>query len=125
MILFFVGCIQLFFVGSRMGVPHLGFVFFVWVGIFSLTTIAQFWSYANEIYTRAGRRPAVPADRGRLGGGRSAGRARSPSWLFALGMSPFVMMQIAAGMLLAPPRAVPGRQPARQRGPGAAGRRPR
>ena len=31
----------------------MGFVFFVWVGIFSLTTIAQFWSYANEIYTRA------------------------------------------------------------------------
>jgi AAA family ATP:ADP antiporter len=51
-ILFFVGCIQLFFLGSRLGVPHLGFVFFVWVGIFSLTTIAQFWSYANEIYTR-------------------------------------------------------------------------
>ena len=51
-ILFFVGCIQLFFLGSRLGVPHLGFLFFVWVGIFSLTTIAQFWSYANEIYTR-------------------------------------------------------------------------
>ena len=52
-ILFFVGCIQLFFLGSRIGVPYLGFMFFVWVGIFSLTTIAQFWSYANEIYTRA------------------------------------------------------------------------
>jgi len=52
-ILFFVGCIQLFFLGSRTGVPHLGFIFFVWVGIFSLTTIAQFWSYANEIYARA------------------------------------------------------------------------
>jgi len=52
-ILFFVGCIQLFFLGSRIGTPHLGFIFFVWVGIFSLTTIAQFWSYANEIYARA------------------------------------------------------------------------
>jgi AAA family ATP:ADP antiporter len=51
-ILFFVACIQLFFLGSHLGVPHLGFLFFVWVGIFSLTTIAQFWSYANEIYTR-------------------------------------------------------------------------
>ena len=72
MILFFVGCIQLFFLGSRAGVPHLGFVFFVWVGIFSLTTIAQFWSYANEIY-RAPEAAAVPADRGRLDGGRAAG----------------------------------------------------
>jgi ATP:ADP antiporter, AAA family len=51
-VLFFVGCIQLFFPGSHSGVPHLGFVFFVWVGIFSLTRIAQFWSYANEIYSR-------------------------------------------------------------------------
>ncbi len=52
-ILFFVGCVQIFFFGSRIGVPYLGFFFFVWVGIFSLTTIAQFWSYANEIYDRA------------------------------------------------------------------------
>ena len=51
-ILFFVACIQLFYLGHQAGLPHLGFVFFVWVGIFSLTTIAQFWSYANEIYSR-------------------------------------------------------------------------
>src|SRR5262249_56133640 len=51
-ILFFVGCIQLFYFGSRLGVPYLGFIFFVWVGIFSLTMIAQFWSYATEIYAR-------------------------------------------------------------------------
>ena len=73
-ILFFVGCIQLFFFGSRIGVPHLGFVFFVWLGIFSLTTIAQFWSYANEIYPADGG-PPLSTDRywlgcrGSVGGG--------------------------------------------------------
>ena len=96
-ILFFVGCIQLFFLGGRAGVPHLGFVFFVWVGIFSLTTIAQFWSYANEIYARADGRPPLPAHRGGLGGGRPAGGRRSPSASSACGVSPFLMMQIAAG----------------------------
>ncbi len=98
-ILFFVGCIQLFFFGSRMGIPHLGFLFFVWVGIFSLTTIAQFWSYANEIYNRDdGHRLfpliAVGSAAGAPLGAAIAGR------LFAMGMSPFLLMQIAAGILL-------------------------
>jgi AAA family ATP:ADP antiporter len=33
-------------------VPYLGVVFFIWVGIFSLASIAQFWSYANDVYDR-------------------------------------------------------------------------
>jgi AAA family ATP:ADP antiporter len=98
-ILFFVGCIQLFFFGSRMGVPHLGFLFFVWVGIFSLTTIAQFWSYANEIYTRPEGNRLFPL----IAIGSTAGAplgAALAGWLFSMGVSPFVMMEIAAGLLL-------------------------
>jgi ATP:ADP antiporter, AAA family len=98
-ILFFVGCIQLFFLGSRLGVPHLGFLFFVWVGIFSLTTIAQFWSYANEIYTRPEGNRLFPL----IAVGSTAGAplgAALAGWLFGLGMNPFVMMEIAAGVLL-------------------------
>lgn len=30
---------------------RIGVVFFLWVGIFNGTAIAQFWSYANDIYT--------------------------------------------------------------------------
>jgi AAA family ATP:ADP antiporter len=98
-ILFFVGCVQLFFLGGRIGVPHLGFAFFVWVGIFSLTTIAQFWSYANEIYARADGDRLFPL----IAIGSAAGAplgAGLAEWLFALQISPFVMMQIAAGILL-------------------------
>ena len=36
--------------GSLVRVPHLGFAFFVWVGIFSVASIALFWSYANDLY---------------------------------------------------------------------------
>jgi AAA family ATP:ADP antiporter len=56
-VLFFLGCLQIFFLAGQAGVPYVGIVFFVWVGIFSLTMIAQFWSYANDVYSReAGER---------------------------------------------------------------------
>jgi AAA family ATP:ADP antiporter len=98
-ILFFVGCIQLFYLGSRAGVPHLGFVFFVWVGIFSLTTIAQFWSYANEIYARPEGDRLFPL----IAIGSTAGAplgAAVAERLFGQGLSPFVMMEIAAVILV-------------------------
>ncbi len=98
-ILFFVGCIQLFYLGSRSGVPHLGFVFFVWVGIFSLTTIAQFWSYANEIYTRPEGDRLFPL----IAIGSTAGAplgAAVAERLFRQGLSPFVMMEMAAVILI-------------------------
>ncbi len=98
-ILFFVGCIQFFFLGSRIGVPHLGFIFFVWVGIFSLTTIAQFWSYANEIYDRAAGDRLFPLIAVGSAAGAPLGAALA-EWLFGLHENPFVMMEIAAGILL-------------------------
>ena len=51
-VLFFFGCLQVFVVLGQAQMPYVGFAFFVWVGIFSLTAIAQFWSYANDIYRR-------------------------------------------------------------------------
>jgi AAA family ATP:ADP antiporter len=97
--LFFVGCIQLFYLGSRAGVPYLGFVFFVWVGIFSLTTIAQFWSYANEIYTRPEGERLFPL----IAIGSTAGAplgAAAAARMFGHGRSPFLMMEVAAAVLL-------------------------
>lgn len=48
--LFFIACLVAFFVLNRAGVP-IGVAFFVWVGIFNLTIIAQLWAFANDIYT--------------------------------------------------------------------------
>src|SRR5689334_9170248 len=36
-VVFFVACIELFCLAARAHVPYVGFAFFVWVGIFSLT----------------------------------------------------------------------------------------
>jgi AAA family ATP:ADP antiporter len=53
----FIGCLVGFWVLSRLGVPYLGYAFFVWVGIFSVMVVAQFWSYANDVYSNeAGKR---------------------------------------------------------------------
>ena len=53
----FIACLAAFWVLSRLGVPYLGYAFFVWVGIFSVMVVAQFWSYANDVYSNeAGKR---------------------------------------------------------------------
>jgi ATP:ADP antiporter, AAA family len=40
----------------QLGLPT-GFTFFVWLGIFSITVVAQFWSLANDLYSEeAGKR---------------------------------------------------------------------
>jgi len=48
--LFFVACLVVFFVLGTAGVP-LGIPFFLWAGIFNLMVVAQFWSFANDVYT--------------------------------------------------------------------------
>jgi len=47
---FFAACLAVFFALGRAGVP-LGVAFFLWVGIFNVAIIAQFWSFANDVYT--------------------------------------------------------------------------
>ncbi|MFW6089543.1 MAG: NTP/NDP exchange transporter [Gemmatimonadota bacterium] len=47
---FFAACLAVFFVLGTAGVP-LGVPFFLWVGIFNLMIVAQFWAFANDIYT--------------------------------------------------------------------------
>ncbi|HZE22226.1 MAG TPA: MFS transporter, partial [Desulfobaccales bacterium] len=49
---FFISNIILFYLLSLAEVPFLGFIFYVWVGIFNNSMVAQFWSFANDIYSR-------------------------------------------------------------------------
>lgn len=98
-VLFFIGCIQAFYFAGLAGAGFVGFAFYVWVGIFSLTMIAQFWSFANDVYPKhAGDRLfpliAVGATAGAPLGAALAQR------LFDAGVTPWVMLQVASGMLL-------------------------
>jgi AAA family ATP:ADP antiporter len=97
--LFFVACLELFSLGLAMRAPFLGFAFFVWVGVFNLTAIAQFWSYANEIYSRSEGDRLFPL----IAVGATAGAplgAAIAQRLFATGVSPQVMLQVAAAILI-------------------------
>jgi AAA family ATP:ADP antiporter len=75
----------------------LGVVFFLWVGLFNLMLVAQFWAFANDIYTQeqGGRLFAI------VGIGSSLGAifgARLAGWLFdPIGAYP--MMLVTAGLL--------------------------
>ncbi|MEM7436049.1 MAG: Npt1/Npt2 family nucleotide transporter [Myxococcota bacterium] len=97
--IFFILCIEAFFVAYGAEIPMLGFAFFVWVGIFSVAIIAQFWSFGNDIYAlEVGERLfpliAVGATVGAPVGAWVAGA------LFERGLSAGALMQVAAGLLL-------------------------
>jgi AAA family ATP:ADP antiporter len=49
--LFFVSNIVLFILALQAGMK-IGIVYFLWVGIFNLMVIAQFWALANDLYTK-------------------------------------------------------------------------
>ena len=48
--LFFVANIGLFLLALGAGAP-IGIPYFLWVGIFNVMVIAQFWAFANDLYT--------------------------------------------------------------------------
>jgi AAA family ATP:ADP antiporter len=96
--LFFAACLVGFFVLGRMGL-NLGVVFFLWVGIFNLMVIAQFWSFANDLYTNEQGERLFPivqfgASAGAVFGSVVVGRLIDP-----LGV--WIPMLIAAGILVA------------------------
>jgi AAA family ATP:ADP antiporter len=53
---FCIACLPAFYLLAETKAP-VGLAFFLWIGVFSLIGIAQFWAYANDIYTPdAGKR---------------------------------------------------------------------
>jgi ATP:ADP antiporter, AAA family len=97
--LFFLVNIELFALAVVMRVPFVGVAFFIWVGIFNMSLVAQFWAYANDLYTKeAGDRlfPMIVI-------GQTAGAplgAYIAGHLFGFGFTPQVILQISAGLLL-------------------------
>ena len=85
---FFIACLALFYVLAQFEVP-LGVVFFLWIGIFNLMVVAQFWSFANDVYTKEeGLRLFVivgfGASLGAVIGARAADRLIEPLGVYQL-----------------------------------------
>jgi AAA family ATP:ADP antiporter len=97
--LFFIAAIELFAAGFGANPRVMAIAFFVFVGIFNISSIAQFWSYANDLYRKeAGERlfPIVA-----LGAtiGAPLG-AKITQLLFKEGVQAALVLQIAAALLL-------------------------
>jgi AAA family ATP:ADP antiporter len=118
--LFFAGCLLVFYGLAQLHIP-LGVVFFLWVGIFNLMVPAQFWAFANDLYTpEAGKRLFVI-----VAFGASLG-AVFGSWLDSRLIAPlgiYQLMLVAAGILalsLLITNGVDSRERARRRAAAAA-----
>jgi AAA family ATP:ADP antiporter len=94
---FFASNLALFFILGRLGMS-LGIVFYLWVGLFNLMLVAQFWAFANDVYTK----PQGERLFGVVGIGASLGAilgALMAGWMFEP-MGPYPMMLISAGLLV-------------------------
>ena len=94
---FFAGNLVVFWWLGERGAP-LGIPFFLWVGIFNLTTVAQFWSFAADIYSEEQGKRLFPI----IGIGSSIG-AVAGAWIAdkVIFVGPFRLMLMAAAVLLA------------------------
>jgi ATP:ADP antiporter, AAA family len=94
--LFFVSNIAAFYVAGRLGLP-IAIPFFLWVGIFNVMVIAQFWAFTNDLFAPAQGKRLFPI----VGLGSSLG-----AWLGSLyagdmirATGPFPLMLIAGVVL--------------------------
>ncbi|HYG68513.1 MAG TPA: translocase [Anaeromyxobacteraceae bacterium] len=122
MVTIFVLSVELFYLGSRLRVPHLGFVFYVWVGIFNVASIAMFWSYANDLHAPADGERLFPV----IALGATLGSpvgSKIAETLFSAGVPTFELLHVSAALLvvhLALYRVVESREREARRAPPAA-----
>jgi len=89
--LFFISCLIVFYILSLSAIPlgTMGIVFFIWIGVFNVMVPAQFWGFANDIYSpEAGRRlfpvVAIGATFGSLSGSTIFGWLVKPLGLYQM-----------------------------------------
>jgi ATP:ADP antiporter, AAA family len=97
--LFFIVCIEAFYFAGRAAVPYTGIAFFVFVGIFNNSVIAQFWSFGNDVYARADGERLFPIIVLGMTSGTIVG-AKIPAVLFGRGVDAYSMMQVGVVALV-------------------------
>jgi AAA family ATP:ADP antiporter len=97
--LFFASHLIVFYLLGTAGV-HVGVAFYIWVGVFNMVAVAQFWSFANDLYTNERGKRLFPL----VGIGASLGAlvGAGLTAFFFQGTGPYPLMLIAALGLLVP-----------------------
>jgi AAA family ATP:ADP antiporter len=80
MMLFFAATLLGFYLVGRAG-AHVGFAFYIWLGIINVFIVSQFWAFSNDLYTEGQGRRLFPM----IGVGQSLG-----AWLGAVSVAPLV-----------------------------------
>ncbi|MDA1314822.1 MAG: Npt1/Npt2 family nucleotide transporter, partial [Acidobacteria bacterium] len=98
--LFFISHLAIFYLLGVAGV-HIGVAFFLWVGIFNILVIAQFWAFANDVFSEdQGKRlfpmVGVGSSLGAWIGSMTAGRLFD---IFEPAQAPYLMMLVAGAVL--------------------------
>jgi AAA family ATP:ADP antiporter len=98
--LFFLACIELFAALVAADAPYIGVAFFIWVGIFNISLVAQFWSFANDVYSKEAGGRLFPIIMIGMTGGAPLGSLVAGR-LFHAGITPSAILQVAAALLTA------------------------
>jgi AAA family ATP:ADP antiporter len=97
--LFFASHLLIFYALGAAGV-RVGVAFYLWIGVFNMVAVAQFWAFANDVYNPERGKRLLPL----VGVGASLGAlAGSAVTAFAFAAAgPYNLMLIAAAGLLVP-----------------------
>lgn len=75
----FIGCLVAFYILAKLEAP-VGLAFYLWLGVYNMFVVSNFWSFANDIYNPDQGKRLFPI----VGVGGSLGAilgARAPEWL--------------------------------------------
>ena len=114
--LFFASHLLIFALLGGAGV-RIGIAFYLWIGVFNMAAVAQFWAFANDLYSTERGKRLFPVDRHRRVARRGR-RIRAGVDRLRRGR-PVPLMLIAAAGLLVPVGLTHVGAPAREgvRGP--------
>jgi AAA family ATP:ADP antiporter len=96
--LFFIACLAVFVVLGQAGVRE-GVAFYIWLGIFNVFAVSQFWQFANDLYTEGQGRRLFPLVGVGASLGAWIGASSVPTLVESLGFTPYTLMVTAAVML--------------------------
>jgi AAA family ATP:ADP antiporter len=97
--IFFASHLLIFYALGAAGM-RIGVAFYIWVGVFNMVAVAQFWAFANDLYTNERGKRLFPL----VGIGASLGAlvGAGMTAYFFKGTGPYSLMLIAAFGLLVP-----------------------
>lgn len=96
--LFFVLHLCLFWFFGVRGYRE-GVLFYIWLGIFNIFMVSQFWAFANDLYTEDQGKRLFPVIGVGMSIGALAGSSMVKPLIARLDLTPYALMLVAAGVL--------------------------